>query len=418
MCRIRGSLPPGANSLACSTSGVTVRAYFDHAATSPMPEAVLLSYTAALKTVGNPASQHSHGQQVRDVLESAREQIARELGVTAAEVIFTSGGTESINLALKGLFWQRNRAAETAARPRPVILAAMGEHHATVDSLHWLADNQGAIIEWLPLNSDGVLTAEVLAEAIDRVGEDRIALATVLWANNEIGTVQPVAELNRLCDERRIPLHVDAVAALGQLELQGVRPAAVSFSAHKIGGPVSSGVLLLRRDQQLQPLIHGGSQQRARSGTQDAAAAVAFATALQLASPTPEKLAKLSALRDRILAGVIAAVPEAILRGADPRKTSDIVRIPGNLHFTFPGCQGDSLLFLLDQAGVSVSTGSACTAGVAEVSHVMLAIGLDEETAAGALRFTFNENTSEEEVTALLTALPGAYAQAKKAGLL
>ncbi|WP_166984936.1 cysteine desulfurase family protein [Canibacter zhoujuaniae] len=387
-----------------------MRAYFDHAATSPMPLVVRKAFFDALGTVGNPASQHADGQAARDVLESAREILARTLHVTSAEVVFTSGGTESINLALKGLFWARNSGADS----RPVILVADGEHHATIDTVEWLVAHTGAEAEWLPLNSDGVLLPEVLEAAITKHGAERIALATVLWANNEIGTIQPVSSLNQICERHGIPLHIDAVSALGYIDISAVHPAALSLSAHKIGGPVSSGALILGRKWQVVPLIHGGSQQRARSGTQDAAAATAFATALELAyQDLDRKHARLQQIQQRLITAIRETDGTAVLRGPEPGE----MRLASNVHFTFPGCQGDSLLFLLDMAGVSVSTGSACTAGVAEVSHVMTAIGLDDVSAAGALRFTFSADTTDAEIEMLLTALPQAILQARRAGI-
>jgi cysteine desulfurase len=382
-----------------------MRAYLDHAATTPMPQGVKDAYVQALCTVGNPASQHAHGQEARDALESARESIAQRLRVTPSEVIFTSGGTESINLALKGLFWARNR---------PVILTADGEHHATLDTVSWLERVSGAQVEMMPLDEYGVLQPEVFEAAIAKHGAQNIAVATVLWANNEIGTIQPIEALSTVAESAGVPLHVDAVAALGQVELAGLstRPAAMSLSAHKIGGPVSSGALILRRDWTPEALIHGGSQQRVRSGTQDVAGAVAFAAALELAELSPERLQKFTHARDRIIEGIRQIDPTAVLRGPEPGEA----RIVGNANFTFPGCQGDSLLFLLDVAGVSVSTGSACTAGVTEVSHVMRAIGLEESVAAGALRFTVSDTTTDEEVDALLDALPEALKRARQAG--
>lgn len=405
-----------------------MRAYFDHAATSPMPAAVLAAYTAALQTVGNPASQHTDGQQARDLLESAREKIARALNVTPAEVIFTSGGTEAINLALKGLYWARNKTAK-----RPVILVPEAEHHATIDTVEWLAVNQGAELLWVPVTAHGVVTPEALADAIATAGAANVALFTLLWANNEIGTVQPVSELSALAKKHGIPTHVDAVAALGQFDLRGSGAAAMSLSAHKIGGPVSSGALIVARDVKLETLIHGGSQQRFRSGTQDAAAAAAFAKAFELANnDLPAKQQRLWEVQDRLIKEISALDTSAVLRGVPPvNPTSSLFvlednqqplgcikppRIYSNVHFTFPGLQGDSLLFLLDMAGVSAATGSACTAGVAEVSHVMLALGLAPEVAAGALRFTFSADTTDEEVDMLLAALPAALASARKAG--
>ena len=392
-------------------------AYLDHAATSPMPDAVLAAYAEALRTVGNPASIHGHGQRASEALEAARERLARVLGCDRAELILTGGGTESINLALKGIARARRRAGAG-----PVVLVAAGEHHATLEAAEWLRDEEGAELVELPLDGDGRLAPEVLARAIDAAGAERVALVSFLWANNEVGTVQPVAELCGVAAAAGIPAHVDAVAALGQLPIDFAASgaAAVSVSAHKIGGPVGVGALVLGRSVAADPLLHGGSQQRARSGTQDVAGAVAFAAAAELAldeagRPRPERAARLERLRDRLVAGVRRVDPAARLRGADPGERGR--RLPGNAHFTFPGCQGDSLVFLLDAEGVSVSVGSACRAGVPELSHVLLAMGVPDREAAGALRCTLGPDTRDEEVDAFLAALPGALERARAAGL-
>ena len=249
----------------------------------------------------------------------------------------------------------------------------------------------------------------------------------MLWANNEVGTIQPVADVARLTAQAGVPLHVDAIAAYGQLPVDlhalragskagaGTGLVAISVSAHKIGGPVGIGALVLDRSARLEPLLHGGGQQRrVRSGTQDVAAAVGFAVA---ASAVQARLAddavRMSALRDRLIAGVAAAVPEARLSG-DPDPAG---RLPGNAHFSFPGCEGDSLLFLLDAAGVAVSTGSACQAGVPEPSHVLMAMGRSEEEARGALRITLGHGSTDADVDAFLAALPGAVERAARAGL-
>lgn len=392
------------------------RAYLDHAATSPMPREVLEAYTEALAAIGNPASTHEHGQGASERLEQARERIARTLGCDPALVTLTGGGTESINLAIKGLYWARRR--ENAARS--VLLIAEGEHHATIEAVEWLRDEQGAEVRWLPLGADGMLHPQTLSDALDEVGADRVALASFLWVNNEVGSVQPVEALTAIAHAAGVPVHVDAVAALGQLPIDfsasGVD--ALSVSAHKIGGPVGVGALLISRRTSIEPLLHGGSQQRARSGTQNVAGAVAFAAALELAygSDFEKRIARLGALRDRLIEGVTRAVPDAVLRGADPLATPD-ARLPGNAHFTFPGCQGDSLVFLLDVAGISASVGSACRAGVAEVSHVLLAMGVPEHEAIGSLRFTLSTSTRDDEVERLLEALPEAVTRARNAGL-
>ena len=394
------------------------RIYLDHAATSPMPAPVLAAYADALSTVGNPASTHGHGQAASERLEQARERIAAALGCDPAETVLTGGGTESINLAVKGLFWARRRAGSG-----PVLLIADGEHHATVEAAEWLRDAQGARVRWLPLDAAGLLDPEELARAIAEEGAENVALVSFLWVNNEVGSVQRVAELCAVAGAAGVPVHVDAVAALGQLavDFRASGAAALSVSAHKVGGPVGVGALVLGRRATADPLLHGGSQQRARSGTQDVAGAIAFAAALDLAlepgtaQPRTARVARLERLRDRLIAGVRAAVPDAVLRGSDP--TVQGSRLAGNAHFTFPGCQGDSLVFLLDAAGISASVGSACTAGVAEISHVLLAMGVPESEASGALRFTLGFETSEADVDALLAALPGAVVQARAAGL-
>ena len=368
--------------------------YLDYAATAPMPPVVIDAYADALRLVGNPSSIHSQGQDARRVLEEAREQVAASLGADRVEVTFTGGGTESVNLAVKGLYWSRKR---------PRIVVPLAEHHATIEAVEWLETHEGAIVDWIPVDSLGRIDLVALEAAL---GED-VALVTLLMANNEIGTIQPVSEVAALAAAHGIPVHVDAIAAYGYLpiDFHELGVAALSVSAHKIGGPVGVGALLIARSAVIEPLVHGGSQQRSRSGTQDAAGAAAFGVAAGLGlHPSTD-------LRDRLIAGVSAAVPTAVLRG-DP-----LNRLPGNVHFTFPGCEGDSLLFLLDTAGFSVSTGSACQAGVPEASHVLLALGLDEPTARGALRFTIGPGTTADEVDALVAALPDAVARAQKAGL-
>lgn len=376
--------------------------YLDHAATTPMLPEAQAAFVAALGLVGNPSSIHSQGQNAKRMLEEARERVAQSLGCDPIEVVFTSGGTESINLAIKGLYWARNEG-DTVSRPR--ILVARGEHHATLDTVEWLERYEGAIIEWVPLDALGRISIEATAAAL--AAHDDIALFSFLWANNEVGTIQPVAELAALAEARGVPVHSDAVSAYGHLpiDFRSSGLDALSVSAHKIGGPLGLGALVLSRHTTVVPLVHGGGQQRqVRSGTQDAPAAIAFGVAAQ------HPVRDLTALRDRLIAGVLKAVPTATLRG-DP-----VLRLPNNAHFTFAGCQGDSLLFLLDAAGISVSTGSACQAGIPEASHVLLGMGLGEEDAKGALRFTLGHDSSEADVDALLAALPAAVQRATRAG--
>ena len=387
--------------------------YLDHAATTPMLPAAIAAYTDAMGVVGNPASVHSQGQNAKRMLEESREIVAASLACDPIEVVFTGSGTEAINLGIKGLYWAR--------APRRRILVPGGEHHATLDTVEWLAQHDGATVEWIPLDEQGRIDLGALAAAIARDPLD-VALVSMIMANNEVGTIEPVAEVAALAAAHGIPVHVDAVAAYGYIPvdfraLAAVGVSALSVSAHKVGGPVGIGALVLGRATTVEPLIHGGGQQRkVRSGTQDVAAAVSFAVAAsalsaELSAAAGGETARLAALRDRVIAGVARVAPDAVLNG-DP-----IIRLPGNAHFSFAGCEGDSLLFLLDAAGVSVSTGSACQAGVPEPSHVLRAMGRNEIESRGALRITLGHTSTDADVDALLAALPAAHAQALRAGM-
>lgn len=385
--------------------------YLDHAATTPLSPEALAALTRELARTGNPSSLHGSGRRARRAVEDAREAIAAAAGAHPSEVIFTSGGTESDNLAVKGLYW--SRVAENPARRR--ILCSAVEHHAVLDTVEWLERHEGAEVAWLPVDSEGVVELTALEKELSR-DPDTIALATVMWANNEVGTIQPVSRIVELAHAAGVPVHSDAVQAFGSLpvDFKASGLDAMSISGHKIGGPVGVGALLLGRAVKLTPVQHGGGQERdVRSGTLDTASIAAFAAAAEkVAATLGQESARIEALRDRLIDGVHAQVPEAVLRGAPGNG-----RLPGNAHFTFPGCEGDSLLFLLDLAGVESSTGSACTAGVPRPSHVLLAMGLDEETARGAQRFTLGHASVEADVDALLAALPGAYARARQAGM-
>jgi cysteine desulfurase len=396
----------------------SVSVYLDHAATTPMSREVLDAYVDALRVVGNPASIHGAGQAAREVLETGRDAVAASIDADPAEIVLTGGGTESVNLALKGLFWAANggRSAASGGVSRPRILVPDAEHHATIDAAEWLATHEGAILDRVPVDGLGRIRLDALAEALD-AHADETALVTALWANNEVGTIQPVHEIAALAAAHGVPLHLDAIAAYGQVPID-VRAvdgfAAMSLAAHKIGGPVGVGALYLARTATIEPLLHGGAQQRARSGTQDAAGAAAFGVAAARAtSALVDRAERVARLRDRLIAGIRAAVPDAVLRG-DPDPAG---RLPSNAHVTFPGCDGDVLLFLLDVAGFAVSTGSACAAGVSEPSHVLAAMGVPEDVARGALRFTLGEETTAAEIDALVEALPGVVAQARVAGL-
>ena len=384
--------------------------YLDHAATTPMLPAALAAMTEELAQLGNPSSLHNAGRRARRVVEESRELIAEAYGARPSEVVFTSGGTEADNLAVKGLYWARR--GDDQARRR--VLAAATEHHAVLDSVRWLAEHEDAEADWLPVDPRGVVSVPSLAEVIER-DPDTVALISVMWANNEVGTVQPIAELARLAAEYQIPFHSDAVQAAGQLpvSLAGTGATALTITAHKIGGPVGTGALLLTKGVEPVPVLHGGGQERdVRSGTLDVPAIRAFAVAVQVARERSAYEAKrIAALRDDLIAQVLAAVPDAVLNGASPGPG----RLPGNAHFSFPGCEGDALLMLLDAKGIACSTGSACTAGVAQPSHVLLAMGADDARARGSLRFSLGHSSEQADVDALGAVIGEVVERARRA---
>ncbi|SED21309.1 cysteine desulfurase family protein [Streptomyces sp. PAN_FS17] len=389
-------------------------AYLDHAATTPMLPEAAEALTAQLSVTGNASSLHASGRRARRTVEEARETLAEALGARPSEVVLTSGGTEADNLAVKGLYWSRRDA--DPARPRTRVLASPVEHHAVLDAVHWLGEHEGATIEYLPVDSHGRVHPDALREAIARDPHD-VALATVMWANNEIGTVMPIRELADVAAEFDVPLHADAVQAFGQVPVDFAASglAAMTVSGHKIGGPYGIGALLLGRDQTPVPVLHGGGQERhVRSGTLDVPAIASFAVAGRLAAEQREWFAReIGALRDSLVEAVRTAVPDAIL-GGDPAPGG---RLPANAHFTFPGCEGDSLLLLLDAQGIECSTGSACTAGVAQPSHVLLATGTDPDLARGTLRFSLGHTSTEADVEAVAKAIGPAVERARAAGL-
>jgi cysteine desulfurase len=385
-------------------------AYLDHAATTPMLPAAVAAMTAELAQVGNASSLHNAGRRARRVVEESRELIAETYGAKPSEVVFTGGGTEADNLAVKGLFWART-AAESGRRR---VLATAIEHHAVLDSVHWLAEHEHATAEWLPVEHNGALSLATLADAIER-DPASVAMISVMWANNEVGTVQPIAELAALAAEYEIPFHSDAVQAAGQLpvSLAATSATALTITAHKIGGPVGVGALLLAKGAEPVPVLHGGGQERdVRSGTLDVPAIRAFAAAVEVtAARRADEAKRLAALRDDLIAQVLAAVPDAVLNGSPPG--SD--RLPGNAHFSFPGCEGDALLMLLDARGIACSTGSACTAGVAQPSHVLLAMGADEARARGSLRFSLGHSSEQSDVDALGAVISEVVERARRA---
>jgi cysteine desulfurase len=385
--------------------------YLDHAATTPMLPEAIEAMTEELAELGNPSSLHNAGRRARRVVEESREQIAAAYGARPSEVIFTSGGTEADNLAVKGLFWAR-RAADPARRR---VLTPAIEHHAVLDCVGWLYEHEGAEVSRPALDGVGRISPEALREAIE-ADPGAVALVSIMWANNEVGTVQPATDLAAVAREYQIPFHSDAVQAAGQLpvSLADSGATALTVTAHKLGGPVGAGALLLARGTDLVPVLHGGGQERdVRSGTLDAPAIRAFAVAVEIATERrADETKRLAELRDDLIAQVLAAVPDAILNGAPPGPG----RLPGNAHFSFPGCEGDALLMLLDAKGIACSTGSACTAGVAEPNHVLLAMGADEARARGSLRFSLGHSSTKEDVDALGAVIGEAVERARRAG--
>jgi cysteine desulfurase len=379
-------------------------AYLDHAASTPMLPEAIEAVAAAMAVPGNASSLHAAGRRARRTVEESREVIAAAFGARPSELLFTGGGTESDNLAVKGLYWARRSADPRRTR----VLASSVEHHAVLDAVEWLVAHEGAHVTWLPVDALGRVRPEVLEAAL---GDD-VALVTVMWANNEVGTVQPITALAEVAHAQGVPFHTDAVQAVGQLPVDFAASGvdALTITGHKFGGPLGVGALLLGRDVAVTPLLHGGGQERdVRSGTFDTPALVGLAVATTLATERQPIVARnLAALRDDLVQRVLAAVPDAVYNG-DP-----VDRLPGNAHFSFPGCEGDSLLLLLDARGVEVSTGSACSSGVARPSHVLVAMGQDEDQARSSLRFSLGHSSTAADVDALLAVLPSVVERARR----
>jgi cysteine desulfurase len=391
---------------------VGMTAYLDHAATTPILPEAAAAMTAQLGQA-NPSSLHASGREARRVVEESRESIAAALGCRPGEVVFTSGGTEADNLAVKGLYWSRR--AEDPRRRRIVSTAI--EHHAVLDPLQWLGGDQpwqGADVHLVGVDARARLDLDELRATIEE-DPGTIALVSVMWANNEVGTVQPLAEVVEIAHRHGIPVHTDAVQAIGQLPVDFAASGvdAMTVTGHKIGGPHGVGALLVRRDLAPAPLLHGGGQEREiRSGTLDTPAIAGFAAACEVAvKQLPELAVRLTELRDDLVARVTRAVPDATYNGdAD-------ARLPGNAHLRFPGCEGDALLMLLDARGVECSTGSACDAGVPQASHVLLAMGCPEQEARSSLRFSLGHTSTAADVDALVEAIGPAVERARAAGV-
>lgn len=391
---------------------MTVRTYLDHAATTPVVPAAIEAVAAQLEAMGNPSSLHASGRAARRVVEESRELIAGLLGARPSEVIFTSGGTEADNLAIKGAYgaaasMSSGSSGSSGVRNRVVISAI--EHHAVLDSARWLAAGEGAEVVEVGVTPSGVVDLTELAAAIDA----RTVIASVMWANNEIGAAQPVATIAELAHQAGALAHSDAVQAVGHLPVDFAASGLdlMTVTGHKLGGPVGVGALIARREVGLTPLLHGGGQERdVRSGTLDAAGVAGFAAALQVAvSHRDAERARLESLRAGLIDVVLAAAPDAVIHGpSDPAQ-----RLPGLLNVELPGCTSDALLLLLDAARIDCSAGSACSAGVSQPSYVLLAIGRTESHARSALRFSLGHTSTQADVDALARALPDVLSRAR-----
>ncbi|KRA29695.1 MULTISPECIES: cysteine desulfurase family protein [unclassified Nocardioides] len=382
--------------------------YLDHAATTPMTDVAIEALTARLREVGNASSLHASGRRARRIVEESRETVAQALNCRPGEVVFTSGGTEADNLAVKGLYWSRR-----ATDPRRLRFLASGvEHHAVLDPLEWLEEHEGAAVNLLPVDTVGRLSVQALRTAVE-LEPASVAAITVMWANNEVGTLQPIDEVVALAGEHGIPVHTDAVQAIGSVPVDFAASGvdALSVSGHKVGGPQGVGALVVRREVDLTALLHGGGQERdVRSGTLDVPAIAGFAAAVELAvKHQADHAARLTVLRDQLVAAVRREVPDVVLNG-------DLVdRLPGNVHLGFPGCEGDSLLMLLDARGIECSTGSACSAGVPQPSHVLLAMGRSPEDARSSLRFSLGHTTTVADIEAVAAAIAPCVERARAA---
>ena len=387
--------------------------YLDHAATTPMRPQAVAAMTAQLTKLGNASSLHGSGREARRVVEEARETIGAALGASPSEVVFTCGGTESNNLAIKGLYWARNAGGD-----RPRVLSSSVEHHAVLDPLLWLSSHESAVVEFIDVDALGRIDIGALRAGIES-DPGSVALVSVMSANNEVGTVQPISELVEVAHRYGIPVHTDAVQAVGSLPLDFAASGvdALSITGHKLGGPLGVGALLTRRELELVPVLHGGGQERdIRSGTIDTPSIAGLAAAVELAvKHQPEFVEQVGRLRDDLVRRVRSEVPDVLYNGDPSRDCAR--RLPNNAHFSFPGCEGDSLLMLLDAKGIECSTGSACSAGVPQPSHVLLAMGATEATARGSLRFSFGHTSIQADVDAVADAIGPAVERARAAGL-
>ena len=386
-----------------------MRVYLDHAATTPMVESAITALNNQLLKLGNPSSLHTAGRSARKDLEEARELIAKIADCAPSEIIFTGSGTEANNSAIKGLYWTR-LAADSR---RKVIVISAFEHHAILDPVEWLAEDEGAEIIQIPILSSGVIDLEYFKKVIsERAGE--IALVSVMHSNNEVGSLQPISEIVKIANEFKIPVHSDAVQSFGKVPFSFAKLGltAATLSGHKIGGPLGIGILILKRGLEITPILHGGGQERdIRSGTLNAPAIVSFAAAAKTAAETLEtRIDYVSKLRIKLISEIGKVIPDITVNGATENSS-----LPGIANITFPGTESDALLLLLDAQGIASSTGSACSAGVPQPSHVLMSMGLSAKEAKSSLRFSISATNNDSDIEYLVSVISEVVTRARAA---
>ncbi len=381
-------------------------AYLDNAATTAMlPEALEVMYRESA-SVGNASSLHGAGRRARRVVEESREKLAAAVGAKPQEIIFTASGTEANNLAVKGLYWR-------AGASKRAIVSTPIEHHAILDPLEWLEREQSVTLHMAEVDSHGTTKVDSIAQLLSEYQKE-ISFVTVMHSNNEVGALQPVAEIAAISREYEMPIHTDAVQSFGKVPLDfgklGV--SALTISGHKIGGPLGVAALVAKKDLELTPLLHGGGQERdVRSGTLHTPAIAAFATAAELSQQRLQINAdRIRSMRERLINGVTVAVDDVRINGGENT-------LPGIAHFTFAGAEGDALLLLLDAQGVQCSTGSACSAGIAQPSHVLIAMGMAPKIARSSIRFSIGTTTSEKDIDKAISVISEVVSRARAAGV-
>jgi cysteine desulfurase len=367
-----------------------VSIYFDHAATTPISDSALTALTNQAKKLGNASSLHSAGRSVRKDLEAAREEIAKAIDCAPSEVIFTATGTEANNLAIKGLYWKAIKEGKN------LIITSTFEHHAVMDPILWLAEHEGAKVIEIDVDKSGMVNLDKLKQVVID-NKDKISFISIMHSNNEVGTLQDIVQIVKVAGD--IPVHSDCVQSFGKVELsfKELGLTAATISAHKIGGPLGVAALILKRGLDIEPILHGGGQERdIRSGTFNAPSILAFAAAAtESAAQFKDRSVVVRKLKQALIEVVNKNVPDAWVNGDQTNS------LPGIVSITFPRSDSEGLLLLLDSEGIACSTGSACSAGVQRPSHVLLAMGLSEDETTSTLRFSLSHSNTIAEIEKL-----------------